>query len=186
MALWVFLIFCRKISGTVVLEVQFMLRCFSRLVPSSCFAREFTFWLSVIGWRFYCKGKSYLWGNKLTSVFCVLSEHNWTLILFMVLSSVFISDEWEEQQTFYISHLVFNIFLFFPLACFFLLSNKRQSLKTRTLIINIYMHLHTYFIYIIAESFLVWGEKKTLLGYKHSFDISYISALLRFCFNSLC
>lgn len=82
MALCVFLIFCRKISGIAVLEVQFMLCWFGRLVPDSSLAREFPFWLSIIGWRFHCKGKFYLWGYK-SSVFCVFSEHNWTLILLL-------------------------------------------------------------------------------------------------------
>lgn len=74
MALWVFLRFCRKISGIFVLEVQFMLCWFGRLVPNSCLAREFPFWLSITGWRFYSKGKSYLWGYKSLLLSSVCSQ----------------------------------------------------------------------------------------------------------------
>lgn len=154
-----FLIFCRKISGTVVLEVQFMLRCFSRLVPSSCFAREFTFWLSIISWRFYCRGKSYLWRNK-PSVFCMSSENYWILILFMALSSFFISDEWEGQHVSFM-YLCIYIFFLFPLACFLLLSSNFERLKTRTLHIHIYMHLHILFIYNCWILSSQRGEKDT-------------------------
>lgn len=109
----VFLIFCRKISGTVVLEVQFMLRCFSRLVPSPCFAREFTFWLSIISWRFYCRGKSYLWRNK--PYFCllyVLREllntdlvHGFELILHF---------RWMRRAACFFYVFMYLIFSFFP------------------------------------------------------------------------